>query len=107
MIIHRISNGEPITKNFTISEEIFLNNKTGIFEKESSSISSILYELKFIIVHSFSNRYSGHYYSYCKIKEEWYVFNDCHDGDAKQENPPLTIFSENVFPICFYFVKSK
>ena len=107
MIIHRISNGEPITKNFTIYEEIYLNNKTGIFEKNSASTSSTLYELKFIIVHSFSNRYSGHYYSYCKIKEEWYIFNDYDDGEARLENPPLTKFSENVFPISFYFVKSK
>ena len=73
----------------------------------SSSISSTLYELKFLIVHDFSDRYSGHYYSYCKIKGEWYVFNDCDYGDASQENPPLTEFSENVFPISFYFVKSK
>ena len=107
MIIHRISNGEPITKNFTIYEEIYLNNKTGIFEKNSASTSSTLYELKFIIVHSFSDRYSGHYYSYCKIKEEWYIFNDYDDDEARLENPPLTKFSENVFPISFYFVKSK
>ena len=105
MIIHRISKGEPIKKNFTIYEEIYLNNETGIFEKKSTNTSTTLYDLKFIIVHNFRGRYSGHYYSYCKIKEEWYVFNDCHDGDAKQENPFLTI-SENVFPICFYFVKS-
>ena len=107
MIIHRISNGEPITKNFTIYEEIYLNNKTGIFEKNSASTSSTLYELKFIIVHRFSDRNSGHYYSYCKIKGKWYVFNDCQHDDARLENPPLTEFSENVFPISFYFVKSK
>ena len=40
MIIHRISNGKAITKNFAISEEIYLNNKTGIFEKKSVSTSS-------------------------------------------------------------------
>lgn len=107
MIIHRISNGEPITKNFTIYEEIYLNNETGIFEKKSTSISTTLYDLKFIIIHSFSGRYSGHYYSYCKIKGEWYVFNDLNPDYARQENPPLTEFSENVFPISFYFVKSK
>ena len=107
MIIHRISNGEPITKNFTIYEEIYLNNKTGIFEKKSTNASSTLYDLKFIIIHSFSGRYSGHYYSYCKIKGEWYVFNDIEVGYARQENPPLTKFDENVFPICFYFAKSK
>lgn len=40
MIIHRISNGKAITKNFAISVEIYLNNKTGIFEKKSVSTSS-------------------------------------------------------------------
>lgn len=104
MIIHRISNGKAITKNFAISEEIYLNNKTGIFEKKSVSTSSTWIELKFIIVHSFSDSFSGHYYSYCK---EWYAFNDCDADDARQENPPLTEFSDNVFPISFYFIKSK
>ena len=104
MIVDRISSGENIKKNFIISEKIYLSH--GYFE-EISTLNSTLYELKFIIFHNFSSNYSGHYTSYSNIKGKWFYFNDINGNNANQENPPLSDFSENFFPICFYYVKLK
>ena len=106
IIVDRISSGEDIKKNFTIFEKIYLNNNNGRFEKESK-FNSTLYELRFIIVHSYSRKFSGHYTAYCKIREEWYYFNDIDHGNATVKKPPLTYASEYLLPICFYYVKSS
>ena len=106
IIIDRISSGENITKNITIYEKIYLNHMTGYFEDKSIS-NSTLYELKFIIFHSYSSSNSGHYTSYSNIKGKWYHFNDCDENNSSKEDPPLAHFSEDYFPICFYYVNSK
>jgi hypothetical protein len=68
-----------------------------------------LNELKFVIFHRYSNELSGHFYAYSKFKGKWHYFNDLdYDGYAIKKNPPLLKdFSENIYPVCFFYVRSE
>lgn len=107
MITDRLDYRHTIKKQFQIYENIFLDNN-GYFNSLINGNSYTTFELKFIIFHSFSSEYSGHYIAYSKFRGKWHKFNDLHDDYAENEEPPLiNNDDEDYYPICFYYVKNK
>ena len=99
----RISDGKSITKQININENIYFNKENGNFYSYEG-YQYIKYELKFIIYHK--NDY--HYIAYCKIKDEWFYFNDLNHCFANKEKPPLKEKKEeNIYPVVIYYVKKK
>ena len=109
MITERLVQGNTIKKQFNLYEKIYLND--GYFNSSNASYNenngSTVFELKFVIFHRFYDEQNGHYIAYCKIRNKWHKFDDCHNNYAEIENPPLinnTI--TNYDPVAFYYVKN-
>ena len=109
MITDRIEYEETIRNQFKLYEQIYLDNSGGYFYYSNvPNNHSTLFELKFVIFHSSSDEYSGHYVAYCKIKEKWHIFNDLDNDYAEYEEPPLINNTrKNYYPVAFYYVKNK
>ena len=109
MITDRIEYEKTIKKQFKVYENIYLNNYNGYFYYSNFvKVDSILFELKFVIFHTFYTEKSGHYIAYCKIKGKWHKFDDLTDDYSKYEDPPLINNSNpNFFPVAFYYVKKQ
>ena len=109
MITDRIEYEETIRNQFKLYEQIYLDNSGGYFYYSNfPNYQSTLFELKFVIFHSSSDEYSGHYVAYCKIKEKWHIFNDLDNDYAEYEEPPLINNTrKNYYPVAFYYVKNK
>ena len=102
LVLDRISNGKNITKQINLNENIYFNKENGNFYS-SEGYQYLNYELKFIIYHS-----GGHYTAYCKIQNDWYLFNDLNSCFAKKENPPLKIDDKkSIYPVALYYAKKK
>ena len=102
--IDRISKGEVINKLFNIDEYIYFDKVNKTFT-QSLNNQIIKYELKFIMYHSTLDLYSGHFFSYIKIMEDWYKFDDINYYDyANKENPPLNN-DGYIYPIILYYVR--
>ena len=107
MITDRLDYRHTIKKKLKIYENIFLDNN-GYFNSLINGNLYTAFELKFIIFHSFSSEYSGHYIAYSKFRGKWHMFNDLHDNYSENEEPPLiNNRREKYYPICFYYVKNK
>ena len=107
MITDRLEYRNTIKKQFQIYENIFLDNN-GYFNSSINGNSYTAFELKFIIFHSFSSEYSGHYTAYSKFRGKWHYFNDLNNDYAEIKEPPLiNNRSAYYYPVCFYYVKNK
>ena len=107
MITDRLEYRNTIKKQFQIYENIFLDNN-GYFNSSINGNSYTAFELKFIIFHSFSSEYSGHYTAYSKFRGKWHYFNDLNNDYAVIQEPPLiNNTSVYYYPVCFYYVKNK
>ena len=105
MIVDRISTGENIRKNFEVNDPIYFDHINGCFtQNHFFTIGLKRYDLKFAIYH----KSCGHFIAYSKIRNEWYLFDDCSNDYASKEKPPLdNVTDENVCSVCFYYVLSE
>ena len=109
MITDRIEYEETIRNQFKLYEQIYLDNSGGYFYYSNfPNYQSTLFELKFVIFHSFHSEESGHYIAYCKIKDKWHKFDDlCSDYSTIEEPPLINNTRKNYYPVAFYYVKNK
>ena len=80
--INRAINGKPLYNNTLIIEDILDLNK--FVDENIYNNKSTKYKLYAINKRSGITQDYGHYYSYAKINDIWYYFNDC---SFKQEEP--------------------
>ena len=100
IFIDRIYKGNNITKNFYINEEIYYNTISKKLTSKNKN-KCILYELKFIIYYN-----ENHYIAYSKIKNNWYIFDDLSNNEAKLAYPPLDNNQNNSeYLVILYYVK--
>ena len=104
MVVDRISTGITIKKQFNIEERIYYDKINQKFSNISTN--NLLYELKFIIYHSCFSNERGHYKAFCKINNDWYLFDDLDRRFAIKKAPVLKDNKDiDFYPVILYYIK--